>query len=165
MGRFEGLTDPQWNLLERTLPLKYARGKGYPAANPRYVMNSILWVLITGSRWCDLPRGFQWASKSASHRWLGTWQECGALEKVLNALLELGALAKMLDFDRLAADGFFSAGKGGGEGVSYGYKGKGVTSHLLVDGKGSPLQITVTGADGDERQEVIPLVKKNLSID
>lgn len=165
MGRFEGLTDSQWDLIERALPIKYARGKGHPPANPRFVMNSIFWILITGSRWCDLPKGSQWASKSSAHRWLGKWQECGALEKVLKALLELAELTKMLNFDRLAADGFFSAGKGGGEGVAYGYKGKGVTSHLLVDGMGSPLQISATGADGDERQEVEPLIKKNLHID
>ncbi len=46
---------------------------------------------------------------------------------------------------------FFSAGKGGGEFVEYGYKGKGVTSHLLVDANGSPIAIEVTSAKGDER--------------
>ena len=162
MGAFTGLTDVQWNLLERLLPLKYARGKGHPPANPRYVLNSIIWILITGARWCDLPKGSQWASKSSSHRWLGIWQECGALEKTLSAIQDLGILWNLLDFDRLAADGFFSAGKGGGEGVAYGYKGKGVTSHLLVDRQGSPLQITATGANGDERKEVKPLVKKKI---
>lgn len=55
---------------------------------------------------------------------------------------------------------FFSGGKGGGESVDYGYKGKGVTTHLLVDGFGQPLGVTSTGASGDERKEVIPLLKK-----
>jgi transposase len=49
---------------------------------------------------------------------------------------------------------FFSAGKGGGELVDYGYKGKGVTTHLLVDGNGSPLSFKATAANGDERQQV-----------
>ena len=49
---------------------------------------------------------------------------------------------------------FFSAGKGGGELVDYGYKGKGVTNHLLVDGEGSPIAIEVTSAKGDERLQV-----------
>jgi len=53
---------------------------------------------------------------------------------------------------------FFSGGKGGGEEVAYGYKGKGVTGHLLVDGNGSPIGITVTGANGDERKQVEPLL-------
>ena len=62
---------------------------------------------------------------------------------------------------------FFSAGKGGGEFVDYGYKGKGVTNHLLVDNEGSPVAIEVTSAKGDERQQVEPLldrVSKQLEI-
>ena len=55
---------------------------------------------------------------------------------------------------------FFSSGKGGGEEVEYGYKGKGVTSHLLVDSEGRPLAITTTSAKGDERDQVDPLLKK-----
>jgi transposase len=53
---------------------------------------------------------------------------------------------------------FFSAGKGGGELIDYGYKGKGMTTHLLVDGKGNPLSFEVTAANGDERQQVEKLL-------
>lgn len=49
---------------------------------------------------------------------------------------------------------FFSSGRGGGEQVDYGYKGKGVTSHLLVEKNGRPLAITSTPASGDERKQV-----------
>ena len=55
---------------------------------------------------------------------------------------------------------FFSSGRGGGEQVDYGYKGKGVTSHLLVEKSGKPLAITTTSASGDERKQVVPLLKK-----
>ena len=43
----------------------------------------------------------------------------------------------------------FPPGKGGGSGVDYGYKGKGILIHTLVDGKGSPLAVSVTAANGD----------------
>ena len=46
--------------------------------------------------------------------------------------------------------------------MDYGYKGKGVTTHLLVDGFGQPLGVTSTGASGDERKEVIPLRIKSV---
>lgn len=55
---------------------------------------------------------------------------------------------------------FFPAGKGGGELVDYGYKGKGVTTHLLVDAEGNPIAFEVTSAKGDERQQVEPLLDK-----
>ncbi len=53
---------------------------------------------------------------------------------------------------------FFSVGKGGGEIVDYGYKGKGMTTHLLVESHGYPLSFEVTGASGDERQQLEKLM-------
>jgi transposase len=52
----------------------------------------------------------------------------------------------------------FPPGKGGGSGVEYGFKGKGVLIHTLVDGNGSPLAISVTPANGDERVEALELI-------
>lgn len=108
-GRFEGLSDAQWRLIEPLLPKDPAkRGKGYPHAPWRKTCNTILWILITGSRWCDVPKGECWSSRSGSHRWLGLWQVNGTLEKILHTLLETAELAGMLNWERLAADGFFS---------------------------------------------------------
>jgi hypothetical protein len=53
---------------------------------------------------------------------------------------------------------FFSGGKGGGELVDYGYKGKGMTTHLLIEGNGNPLTFEVTSAKDDERQQVEKLL-------
>lgn len=55
---------------------------------------------------------------------------------------------------------FFSRGKGGGEEIAYGFKGKGTTTHLLVDENGAPVAFTSTAANGDERQQVEPLLDK-----
>ena len=54
--------------------------------------------------------------------------------------------------------GLFPPGKGGGDDVDYGYKGKGVTNHLLVEGKGMPLSAITTSAKGSERAQVINLL-------
>ena len=54
----------------------------------------------------------------------------------------------------------FPPGKGGGQHVDYGYKGKGVTTHLLTEGNRMPLSVVVTGASGDERKQVIPLLEQ-----
>lgn len=55
---------------------------------------------------------------------------------------------------------FFSRGKGGGEEIKHGFKGKGTTTHLLVDGNGLPIGFTSTPANGDERREVEPLLDR-----
>ena len=52
----------------------------------------------------------------------------------------------------------FPSGKGGGELVAYGYKGKGVTIHSLVDANGNPLAIATSAANIDERKLVETLL-------
>jgi len=54
--------------------------------------------------------------------------------------------------------GLFPPAPGGGECVAYGYKGKGVTIHLLAEACGRPIGITSTAANGDERQQVSALL-------
>jgi Putative transposase of IS4/5 family (DUF4096) len=79
-GRFEGLSDLEWRLFEDIFPpVPPKRGRGMPHAPFRKILNALLYVLITGCRWCDVPRGPQWASKSATHRWLQRWQADGTL--------------------------------------------------------------------------------------
>lgn len=160
-GRCHGLTDAQWLIVAPLLPADpEQRGKGHPHTPWRLVCNTILWVLITGSRWCDVPKGEQWGSRSVAHRWLGRWVEEGVLDRVLQPLLETAELAGLLDWERLAADGFFSRGKRGGEEIEYGFKGKGTTTHLLVEGNGAPVALTSMAANGEERQQVEPLLDK-----
>ena len=45
----------------------------------------------------------------------------------------------------------FSPGKGG-EGVGYGYKGKGLLIHSIIDANGMPVVTITTSANGDEKQ-------------
>ena len=52
----------------------------------------------------------------------------------------------------------FPPGKGGGEGVARGGKGKGILIHSLTEGNGMPLANRTTPANGDERAQVVPLL-------
>jgi hypothetical protein len=52
----------------------------------------------------------------------------------------------------------FLPGKGGGEGVAHGRKGKGVLIHSLTEAQGMPLANRTTPANGDERAQVLPLL-------
>lgn len=54
----------------------------------------------------------------------------------------------------------FPPGKGGGKGVAYGGKGKGILIHLITDGNGMPISCCTTAANGDERQQVLPLLDR-----
>ena len=52
----------------------------------------------------------------------------------------------------------FPPGKGGGEEVGHGYKGKGILIHTIAEGNGMPLANRATAANGSERDQVFPLL-------
>lgn len=109
-GKFNGLSDEQWTLLEAAFPeseTKYS-GRGMPRVPLRHALNSVLFVLLTGSRWCDLPNHPQFASKSSAHRSLKRWGENGTLFNVMQRLLSVADARQLIDWSAGSADGSFS---------------------------------------------------------
>jgi transposase len=108
-GRFDGLSDLAWQLFADIFPPPpLRRGRGMPHTPFRQVVNTLLYVLITGCRWCDLPRGPPWASKSAAHRWLQRWQSDGTLVAMPARILGLAEAHGMMQWPYGAVDGSFS---------------------------------------------------------
>lgn len=98
MKFFEQLTDLQWQLVESFFPVPEKRTRGKPHTPWRHVLNSILFVLITGTKWESLPKLPEFASKSAAHRWYKVWKANGVLDQVLAKLKELSGLAGELTY-------------------------------------------------------------------
>ena len=116
-GRFEGLSDLEWRLFEDIFaPTPPKRGRGMPHAPFRKILNTLLYILITGCRWCDVPRGRQWASKSATHRWLQRWQADGTLAAMQARILGIAEERGMIHWEYGAVDGAFSPWEGGRRG-------------------------------------------------
>lgn len=108
-GRFEGLNDLEWKLFEDIFPeTPKKRSRGMPPVPFRYVLNSLLYILITGCRWCDLPQGEIWASKSSAHRWLKRWQEDGTFEHLQSRILAIADNNGLINWNYGAIDGSFS---------------------------------------------------------
>lgn len=106
-GRFEGLSDLEWKLFEDIFPVPEKRTKGMPHSPFRNVLNSLIYILITGCRWCDLPRGEIWASKSSAHRWLKRWQENGTFEHLQARILAIADEKELINWNYGAIDGSF----------------------------------------------------------
>ena len=112
-GRFEGLSDLEWRLFADIMPPEpTTRGRGMPHTPFRTVVNTLLYLLITGCRWCDTPRGPGWASKSAAHRWLQRWQADGTLAAMQARVLGLAQERGMIHWEHGAVDGAFSPWEG-----------------------------------------------------
>ena len=112
-GRFQGLSDLEWKLFEDIFPTESKkRGRGMPHTPYRHVLNSLLYILITGCRWCDLPQGGQWASKSSAHRWLKRWHSDGTFEHLRGRILALAEERGLINWDFGAIDGSFSPWQG-----------------------------------------------------
>jgi transposase len=108
-GTFEGLRDLEWKLFADIFPpAPTKRGHGMPHTPFRTLVNTLLYVLITGCHWCDLPYGPQWASKSAAHRWLQRWQADGTLAAMQARLVGLAEERGMIQGPYGAADGPFT---------------------------------------------------------
>jgi transposase len=105
-GRFEGLRDLEWPRLADLFPPEPTpRRRGMPPAPSRKGVNTLLYVLITGCRCCDLPRGPPWASERAAHRWLQRWQAEGTLAALQARLLGLAEEHGMLQWQYGAVGG------------------------------------------------------------
>jgi hypothetical protein len=86
------------------------------------------------------------------------WQADGTLVAMQARILGVAEERGMIRWEYGAIDGAFSPGKGGGEGVAHGGKGKGILIHSLTEGGGLPLANRTTPANGDERAQVVPLL-------
>lgn len=86
MTPFEPLTDLQWEKLKHLFPVPQKRGRGKPHSPWRYVLNSILFVLLEKAKWGSWPQTADFASKSAAHRWYLHWDKNGHLNQILEIL-------------------------------------------------------------------------------
>jgi transposase len=105
-GRFNGLRAMAWQLLADIFPpAPPRRSRGMPRTPFRKVVNIWLDVLSTGWRWGDLPRGPQWASKRAAHRWLQRWHVDGTRAAMQARLLGIAEAHGRMRWPYGAVDG------------------------------------------------------------
>lgn len=110
----DGLTEEQWAFVAPLIrePKRRKDGKGRPRIDARDVLDGILWVLRSGARWCDLPRG-RYPSYQTCHRRFQEWCRNGTLKRVLHALAQDLHERGGIDLSETFIDGSFSGAKKG----------------------------------------------------
>ena len=109
--KFRELSDEEWSFLRPLLPAPAWTGR--PRADDRKTLNGILYVLITGCRWMDLPED-KYGSHKTCWRRLKQWTEQGVWARVLERLLTEGYAQGVLTLTGAAVDSATIKAKKGG---------------------------------------------------
>ncbi|MBA3423336.1 MAG: IS5 family transposase [Rubrobacter sp.] len=160
------LPRPLWRKFKKCLPgkkrSKTSRG-GRPRASDRAVINAIWYVLWTGCQWKALHRDWFGVSSSVVHQRFQRWREMGIFQKLMKRMVEHYAREQRggVGWRWQAMDSKSCAAPLGGEknGKNPTDRGKlGAKIHLLVDQRGAPLSIVLTGANRHDKTAAVDLV-------
>jgi transposase len=114
------LTDSQWAFIQPLLPPPARTSR--PRANDHRTLDGIMYILITGCQWQDLPR--EYGVPTTVWRRLKRWGEIGVWERIWRAALSALDQWSWLDWSMSLFDGSFVPAKRGGEHVGLTKKDK-----------------------------------------
>jgi transposase len=97
---FKELTEEQWSFIKPLLPPQPIVGR--KRADDRKTLNGILYVLVTGCRWRDMPRSY--GAYQTVWRRHKSWSEEGIWRRILSALQEQMYELGRLDLNSVAID-------------------------------------------------------------
>ncbi|RKT98700.1 transposase [Burkholderia sp. Nafp2/4-1b] len=90
-SKFEEITDEEWRALAPIFYdpiLHHSCMRGRPRADPRVILNAVLWVYTTANRWSQLPA--RYPCGITCRRRLEEWQLDGTFALVVARLSEMG---------------------------------------------------------------------------
>jgi putative transposase len=156
---------PLWRKLKKCLPKKRKKsGKrgGRPRASDRAVVNGIWYVLWTGCQWKAVHKDWFGVSSSVIHERFQGWRKTGIFEKLMKRMVEYYARERGgVGWRWQAMDSKSCASPLGGSesGKNPTDRGKlGAKINLLVDERGAPLSVVLTGANRHDKISAVDLI-------
>lgn len=153
---------PLWRLIKKWLPKpRQRRGPGRPRIDNRPVLNGIWYVLWTGCQWKAVHRDWFGVSSSVLHQRFQSWQQAGIFDRVLKALVRFYGRQRHIQWKWQSIDSKSCPAPLGGvnTGKNPTDRGKrGAKIHLLVDARGAPLAIRITGANQHDKWSADDLI-------
>lgn len=156
------LPRPLWRELKKCLPeRRRGRQGGRPACPDRAVMNALWYVLWTGCQWKALHRSWFGISASAVHARFQRWQQRGVFEKIMCCLARYYSKKRKVKWKWQSLDSKSCPAPLGGEGTGRNPTDRGKRGsklHLLVDKRGAPLSVIITGANRHDKTAAIDVL-------
>lgn len=151
-----------WRKLKKRLPKpKKTNGPGRPRVNDRDVINGIWHVLWSGCQWKSIERDWFHVSSSTLHERFQEWTKAGIFDKLFIILVKFYAREQQIGWKWQSADSKMVPAPLGGDqtGKNPTDRGKsGAKIHVLVDERGAPLAVHLTGANQHDKWSVDDLV-------
>ncbi|MFC9634562.1 IS5 family transposase [Streptomyces mirabilis] len=156
--------DGRWERVAPLLPPAPERRQRHPGrlrVPDRAVLAGIIYVLRTGVAGRDVPARAVGCSEVTAWRRLRDWTEAGVWPRLHAALLTELRRADLLDLDDCAVDGSHVRALKGGSCVGPSPVDRarpGSKRHVIVDGCGTPLAVTLTGGNRHDDTQLLPLL-------
>ncbi|WP_257581644.1 IS5 family transposase [Streptomyces sp. TLI_146] len=162
------VSDELWSLIKPLLPEPPPKQvEGRPRVPDRQALCGILFVLHTGIQWEYLPQELGFGSGMTCWRRLAAWNEAGVWDQLHQLLLNKLRSKNQLDWSRAVIDSSHvrAARKGPKSGPSLVDRARpGSKHHILTDGQGIPLAVSLTGGNRNDVTQMLPLLDKIPSV-
>ena len=144
--QFQELNNKQWNMVEPHLPKPAHTGRS--RSDDRMVLNGIIYVLISGCRWSEMPKIY--GDDSTANLRLRKWQEIGVWKKILKCAIKSAHKSGKINLQKISVDSSSIPAKKGGCNVT-GYDGfkriSGTKIHVAVEQTGLSISIIMSSAN------------------
>lgn len=156
------LPRPLWRKLKKCLPKRrHSKRGGRPPCSDRTVMNALWYILWTGCQWKALHRSWFGVSASAVHARFQRWRRLGVFEKMMTLLAKHYGKKRKVKWKWQSLDSKSCPAPLGGEGTGRNPTDRGKRGskiHLLVDKRGAPLSVIISGANRHDKTTAIDVL-------
>ena len=97
---FQELSDKQWNMIKQHVPKPANTGR--PRDDDRKIINGIIYVLITGCRWSEMPQ--KYCDDYTANRRLNSWQQKGIWKKILKCVIKSAHKQNKINLQKISVD-------------------------------------------------------------
>ncbi|MFC8671032.1 IS5 family transposase [Streptomyces sp. NPDC057199] len=155
--------DGLWEITKPLIPPSRVRPQGYRTQDSpdETLLAAIIYVLVSGCAWRQLPPCFG-VSKSTAHRRFLIWSRAGVWGRLHEAVLRRLDDAGLIDVTRVVLDTADGRAKKEGEhtGPSPVDRGKpGSKMHILSDANGLPLLVGISAGNTYDSEGLKPMIE------
>ena len=153
---------PLWRRVRKKFPKVNQDGKpGRKRADNRAVLNGIWYVLWTGCQWKAVHRDWFGVCSSVLHQRFQDWQASGLFEAVMREMVQFYSRQRHIrwkwqSIDSRSCPAPLGGTKTGKSPVDRSKQGSKI--HILVDQRGAPLAVLVTGANSSDKWSADDLI-------